>query len=155
MHKIGAIPFDVNGDEIAILFITSQTRGRWIFPKGTLENGENHHDGVKREAYEEAGIKGDVLDNFPITIPITKKTSNGVIKVPVTYYPLLVNQQLEEWPERERRQRHWALLRDASKTTDRGDFLHLINQFEQLSPWMLEISKGKTKIPRATPTQEQ
>ena len=155
MHKIGAIPFDINGNEIAILFITSQTRGRWIFPKGTLENGENHHGAVKREAYEEAGIKGDVLDNFPITIPITKKTSNGVIKVPVTYYPLFVREQLEEWPEQESRQRHWSLLRDASKATDRADFLHLINQFEQLSPWMLEISKGKTKMPQATPTQEQ
>ena len=145
MHKIGAIPFNIRGDQIAILFITSQTRGRWIFPKGTLEKGENHEAGVKREAYEEAGIKGDVLNDFPITIPITKQTNDGLIKIPVTYYPLLVREQLEEWPEREKRQRHWSLVSDATRATDRIDFLNLINQFDQLSPWILEISKSKTK----------
>ena len=145
MHKIGAIPFNIRGDQIAILFITSQTRGRWIFPKGTLEKGENQEAGVKREAYEEAGIKGDVLNNFPITIPITKQTNDGLIKIPVTYYPLLVREQLEEWPEREKRQRHWSLVSDATRATDRIDFLNLINQFDQLSPWILEISKNKIK----------
>lgn len=145
MHKIGAIPFNIRGKQIAILFITSQTHGRWVFPKGTLEKGENHEGGVKREAYEEAGIKGDVLNNFPITIPITKKTNDGLMKIPVTYYPLLVSEQLEEWPEREKRQRHWSLVSDATRLTDRIDFLNLINQFDQLSPWILEISKSKSK----------
>ena len=145
MHKIGAIPFNIRGKQIAILFITSQTHGRWVFPKGTLEKGGNHEAGVKREAYEEAGIKGDVLNNFPITIPITKKTNDGLMKIPVTYYPLLVSEQLEEWPEREKRQRHWSLVSDATRVTDRIDFLNLINQFDQLSPWILEISKSKSK----------
>mgnify|MGYP001192736133 CR=1 FL=1 len=28
-HKIGVIPFDISGDNIAIMFVTSQRRGRW------------------------------------------------------------------------------------------------------------------------------
>ena len=61
MHKIGAIPFNIRGKQIAILFITSQTHGRWVFPKGTLEKGENHEAGVKREAYEEAFAKIQIV----------------------------------------------------------------------------------------------
>ena len=39
-HKVGVIPFDIKGDRIAIMFVTSQGRGRWILPKGNLKNGE-------------------------------------------------------------------------------------------------------------------
>ena len=142
-HKVGVVPFDIRGDQIAILFVTSHTRGRWIFPKGTLEEGENHLQTAKREAYEEAGVTGEFLENFPITLPITKKNNYGVVKIPVTYYPLLVTEQLEDWPEKKTRQRHWSLLSNANKVTDRADFLQLINQFNQLSLWILETAKNK------------
>jgi 8-oxo-dGTP pyrophosphatase MutT (NUDIX family) len=145
-HKVGVIPFDIRGNKIAILFVTSQTRGRWIFPKGTLEEGEDHIKTALREAYEEAGISGDLLKDFPITLPITKKYNHDVIKVPVTYYPLLVTKQLEDWPEKETRQRHWSLLSNANKVTDRADFLQLINQFDQLSLWILETAKNKKEL---------
>lgn len=38
--KIGVIPFDVSGDRIAVMFVTSQKRGRWILPKGNLKSGD-------------------------------------------------------------------------------------------------------------------
>lgn len=34
MHRVGVLPFDVTEQDIAMLFITSKTRGRWIPPKG-------------------------------------------------------------------------------------------------------------------------
>ena len=46
-HKIGVIPFDISGDNIAIMFVTSQRRGRWILPKGNLKSGESHKKGCK------------------------------------------------------------------------------------------------------------
>ena len=41
MQRIGSIPFDVKDDQIALLFVTSQTRGRWILPKGLAKEGES------------------------------------------------------------------------------------------------------------------
>ena len=41
MHKVGAIPFEIQNDRIALLFVTSQRRGRWIFPKGELKKKES------------------------------------------------------------------------------------------------------------------
>ena len=56
-HKIGVIPFDISGDNVAVMFVTSQRRGRWILPKGNLKSGESQKKGCKREAFEEAGVK--------------------------------------------------------------------------------------------------
>ena len=95
-HKIGAIPFDIKNDRIALLFVTSQGRGRWIFPKGKLEKGESHKQGCKREAFEEAGVKGFVIDDAPLTNLITKSTKDRTTDVAVTYYPLYVEEQFDE-----------------------------------------------------------
>ena len=73
-HKIGVIPFDVNNNRLAIMFVTSQKRGRWILPKGNLKDNETHKQGCKREAFEEAGIKGKLLKDYPITAVISKTT---------------------------------------------------------------------------------
>ncbi|MGB2166809.1 MAG: NUDIX hydrolase [Candidatus Puniceispirillales bacterium] len=143
IHKIGAIPFAVKDDRIAILFITSQQRGRWILPKGNLKMKESHKKGCKREAFEEAGVKGKILKHFPLTILISKLIDRQMDKVAVTYYPLLVTKQYDDWPEASKRQRHWSLLEDAPRVTDREDYLNVIRQFGAIKPWVLETSKHK------------
>ena len=135
-HKIGAIPFKKKGDLFAVLFVTSQTRGRWILPKGRLKPNESHEEGCKREAMEEAGVIGKVLNDFPITLLITKSVEGTLEKVPVTYYPFVVQEQFDEWPEKQKRDRHWALLSDVTKVASREDYLSLLKLFENLTPWI-------------------
>lgn len=155
MHKVGIIPFDMKANAIAVLFVTSQTRGRWVLPKGAMAEGESHVDTCHREGFEEAGVRGKVLADFPITALIGKKTVTGVKNVPVTYYPYLVREQLDDWPEADKRQRHWALLRDAAKVVHREDLLGLIKQFEALAPWIRTVAEPyKSSQPAAlTPAQ--
>ncbi|MEJ2327286.1 MAG: NUDIX hydrolase [Chromatiaceae bacterium] len=155
MHRVGIIPFDTRGEEIAILFVTSQTRGRWILPKGKQESGESHLDACTREGFEEAGVRGPVLENFPITAPVTKQTKNGKLRVAVTYYPLLVTEQLDDWPERDKRQRHWALLEDAPRVAFREDFLSVLELFGSLRPWIIEHAEAhkSAKQEALTPAQ--
>lgn len=140
MHKVGAIPFALKKDQIAVLFVTSQKRGRWIVPKGNLMAGESHKKAANREAFEEAGVKGRLLKDFPVTCLISKSTSHGLTHNPVTFYPLLVEKQLDKWPEDKVRERHWALLRDAGRVVSREDYLALVRVFEQLSPWIIKSS---------------
>ncbi len=126
---------------MALLFVTSQTRGRWILPKGLAKQGETHAQTCERESFEEAGIKGIVMENFPVTVSINKQSEDGKKAIPVTYYPLLVEDQYDEWPEMNKRERHWALLNDASKVTYREDYLGLIKSFEAIAPWVKEAAK--------------
>ena len=142
-HKVGVIPFDINGDKLAILFVTSQRRGRWILPKGDLLKGESHKKGCKREVFEEAGVEGNILTDFPITLLISKSAKHGINDVVVTYYPMLVSKQFDEWPEQPKRERHWALLDDAPRVTDREDFRLVINQFAAIKPLILKTAKHK------------
>jgi len=142
MHRVGIIPFDTRDSDVAILFVTSQTRGRWILPKGKIEAGETHVQACHREGFEEAGVKGVVLDDFPITVVVTKLTGKGKREVPVTYYPFLVIEQVDDWPEKDKRQRHWALLEDAPRVAYREDLLPLIKQFDDLRAWITESANS-------------
>ena len=140
MHRVGIIPFDIKDETIAVLFVTSQTRGRWILPKGRIKPGESQVEACHREGFEEAGVRGIVLEDFPATVVIGKKTDRGLQNVPVTYYPLLVGEQFDDWPEQSKRQRHWALIEDAPKVAYRVDYLNLVHQFQALKPWIIEVA---------------
>ena len=140
MHRIGIVPFDIKNQLTALLFVTSMTRGRWILPKGLAKSKESHSDTCHREGFEEAGVRGEVMQDYPITVLITKTTNSGMQRIPVTYYPYLVTKQEDKWPEADRRQRHWTLIQDAAKVAYRDDFLGLIKQFQALEPWIREAA---------------
>lgn len=138
MHRVGIIPFDTQGERVAVLFVTSQTRGRWILPKGKRKSDETQLDACRREGYEEAGVKGVILSDFPCTVVIGKQGRYRKQDVVVTYYPFFVQTQVDDWPEKDKRQRHWALLEDAPKVAYKEDYLGVIEQFQQLRPWIIK-----------------
>src|SRR3546814_14109348 len=83
------------------------------------------------------------------------------LPISVTYYPFLVTEQFDEWPEKDRRQRHWALIEDAPRVAYREDLLPLIKQFEDLRPWIIEaVGQYRSSQPeeltpaRGTPTPD-
>jgi 8-oxo-dGTP pyrophosphatase MutT (NUDIX family) len=141
-HRVGIIPFEVKNDLVAIMFVTSQTRGRWIFPKGKQAPEESHIQTCLREGFEEGGVRGVVLDSFPITVVITKRSGSEKFNMPVTYYPFLVTEQVDDWPEAEKRERHWVLLGDASRVAFKEDILLLVEQFKELLPWIKEDAES-------------
>lgn len=152
MHRVGIIPFDTRDRDVAILFVTSQTRGRWILPKGTRKRGETHLDTCHREGFEEAGVKGVVIEDYPMTVLVTKQTPTGKRVVPVTYYPFLVTEQVDDWPEKSRRQRHWALIEDAPRVAYREDLVPLLKQFDALRAWIIEAADQYRSARQEAPT---
>ena len=151
-HRVGIIPFDVKGDDIALLFVTSQTRGRWILPKGKQEPGESAIETCHREGFEEAGVRGRVLENYPLTIVVTKQTDDGKLRLPVTYYPFLVTEQADEWPEKSKRLRHWSLIEDAPRVAYREDFHSLLKRLDELRPWITETASAHKRQQQEVPT---
>lgn len=148
MHRVGIIPFDIRDDLLAILFVTSQTRGRWILPKGKRKKGESHMDACLREGFEEAGVRGVVLEDFPMTHVVTKLSDTGKLEIPVTYFPFLVTEQADDWPEKKFRQRHWALLEDAPRVAYPEDFHLVLGQFDALGRWIREAARERKPQPQ-------
>lgn len=141
MEKVGIIPFQIQGNKLAVLFVTSQTRGRWILPKGNVKKKETPIETCHREGFEESGVKGEVLDQYPITVVVGRQTDDGLVHVPVTYYPFLVTSQHDDFPEKNQRVRHWALIDDAPKVAYREDFSVLIQIIKDLKPWLIEAGE--------------
>jgi 8-oxo-dGTP pyrophosphatase MutT (NUDIX family) len=114
-RQAGAIPYTIVQGQVVFLLVTSRRSGRWIFPKGELAEGMTPWELAAHEAYEEAGVKGEV-DTKPIGSYRTMKTfSIRRQPIVVDLYPLRVQEQLEEWPEKEQRHRHWAILPEAKR----------------------------------------
>ena len=43
-----------------VLLVSSKNGNRWTFPKGTIEPGETSFQAAAREAFEEAGVQGEI-----------------------------------------------------------------------------------------------
>lgn len=113
--QFGAIPYRHVDGEIVFLIITSRGTGKWIFPKGGLIAGLSPTESAAQEAYEEAGVRGNI-GALSVGSYRTLKTRSGVeTLVPVQMYPLEVAEQLDDWPERGERRRHWVTLGEARR----------------------------------------
>ena len=107
--QYGAIPYRVVDNEVVFLMITSRRSANWVFPKGSLKAGQSPQEAAAMEAFEEAGVRGEVADQ-PVGAYLHPRNNKPDSVVRVELFPMLVTEQLDAWPEEAERFRHWALL---------------------------------------------
>ena len=95
-----------------ILLVTSRDRGRWIVPKGWIEDDEDGGEAAAREAWEEAGIRGRLTSSRPIGSYryVKERNRRGDVECDVDVY--LIDEVCEQakWPEMKQRKRRWTPL---------------------------------------------
>lgn len=111
-RQFGAIPYRRTADGLEFLLITSRRTGRWIFPKGGRIGWLSPAACAAQEAYEEAGVEGVVAAGPVGTYRGSKQRPEGEIGIEVELYPLEVEVELDDWPERGERRRRWAGLEE-------------------------------------------
>ncbi|MEX2249902.1 MAG: NUDIX hydrolase [Parvibaculum sp.] len=114
-RQVGAIPYAVIDGKVAVLLVTSRRTGRWIFPKGSLIDGLTPAEAAAREAFEEAGVEGEIAAAPLGAYSGYKRRGLRPLPIEVDLYPLRVATQHEDWPEKNERRRHWASLTEARK----------------------------------------
>lgn len=105
-----ALPWRRTGvGAVEVLLITSRETRRWVVPKGWPIKGLKSPQTAAREAFEEAGVVGEV-DKKKIGIFHYDKylRSGRLQKVRVAVYPLKVTAECEAWPEMLQREKLWA-----------------------------------------------
>ncbi len=107
----GVIPFRYHADELELLVITSSAGRRWIFPKGIVEPNMTPQESAATEAFEEAGVEGNVLEPALGSYDTRKWDRDWT----VTMYPLEVTVEHKRWREKEFRERMWVSPRKARK----------------------------------------
>jgi phosphohistidine phosphatase len=123
------IPFRFINNRIEILLITSINSGKWIIPKGIIEENLSAQESAAKEAYEEAGVKGDVIDTLVGEYSYDKW--GGTCQVQV--YPLYVREIFDDWLESGERERRWVSLDLAKKLVSKQELKKLIKDFADIS----------------------
>ncbi|MFN4297717.1 MAG: NUDIX hydrolase [Brevundimonas sp.] len=127
----GAIPYAWSDDEPTYLLITSRRTGRWIFPKGVVEPDMTPSASAAKEAWEEAGVRG-LIDNTAVGTYRTEKVERHSTRmIAVDLYPLRVDDQAGDWPERRSRRRHWATHRQARRLIDNPELLAVLDRLHE------------------------
>lgn len=98
-----AVPFRVVDGRAEVLLITSRKGKRWIVPKGVIDLGKTASEAAANEAFEEAGVRGQILES-PVGEYSYEKWG-GTCRVQV--FLLKVETVLDEWPEGGERDREW------------------------------------------------
>uniref|UniRef100_A0ACD5ZII5 Uncharacterized protein n=2 Tax=Avena sativa TaxID=4498 RepID=A0ACD5ZII5_AVESA len=105
---VGCIPYLVRDDgELEVLVISSQKGHGMMFPKGGWELDESMDDAARREALEEAGVRGEtgsLLGYWHYKSRRYDQTYEGYM------FPLHVTDELQQWPEMTSRKRTWATV---------------------------------------------
>lgn len=108
-RQVAALCWRPGHGGVEVLLITSLGSKRWILPKGWAENGMTLAEAAAREAYEEAGVRGEVAPQPVGRYHYLKEKKNGGGGVPCTaeVFPLRVTAELDDWPEKGARRMAW------------------------------------------------
>lgn len=138
--QAAALPFILDEGRLQVMLITSRDTGRWIIPKGWLKKNMSPSELAALEAYEEAGLKG-LISNKPVgEYDYLKRMDDGSdVKCTVTVYPLLVEKQVKNWPEKSEREYRWTTPDKAAKLADDNGLADLLRGF---TPKKSQIKKS-------------
>ncbi|MBP1850497.1 NUDIX hydrolase [Rhizobium halophytocola] len=100
---------------IEVLLLTSRDTGRWVIPKGWPMRGKKSHAVAEREAWEEAGVKGNVEREPYGFYSYQKKLRTGLhVTCRVQTHLLEVREMEKNFPERASRRLEWVSCQEAA-----------------------------------------
>jgi len=117
-----AVPYRVVRGRIEVCMVTTMRRRRWTFPKGLVEHGDTLPQTALKEAWEEAGLRGDIIGGALGTYAHRKRGQD----VRVTAHLMQVRESRTVWPEAELRERRWVGVAEALEHLGRVEQCELL-----------------------------
>ncbi|WP_269716724.1 NUDIX hydrolase [Caulobacter sp. NIBR2454] len=128
-QQYGALPFRLR-DGLEILLITSRETQRWVIPKGWPMERKTPAGAAATEAWEEAGVKGEVSETSIGAYRYDKVLRKSeVLRCRVDVFPLRVLVQTIAWPESDQRTVRWTNPEDAAASVAEPELAQLIRDF--------------------------
>ena len=145
-QQYGVIPWrTAKSGELRIMLVTSRGKGRWIVPKGWQEPDRAPYMSAALEAFEEAGVIGEVVPRPLATFEyLTVSDTLDEERRLVTLFSMHVVGTLTNWPERHQRKRRWFGLAEAANVVDDPELASVIAALDR-DPGILK--KGGTLVP--------
>ena len=114
VEQSGVIPYRIMDGKMEVMLITSSASKRWVIPKGLIEPNMTPEDSAAKEAWEEAGVLGQVFPNLMGIYEYYKSGCTWQVDV----FLLQVETVVENWPEAYKRKRQWVSIPKAIKRVD-------------------------------------
>jgi len=112
-----ALPFRLSKNgKPEVLLVTTGPRGRWGIPKGKAEPYLTFDQNAAKEAFEEAGVIGQVARLSSGKFRTSKRRPGDTERLlEVWVYMLAVERIADDWPEKARRRIKWVRAKAAAK----------------------------------------
>jgi 8-oxo-dGTP pyrophosphatase MutT (NUDIX family) len=128
-QQYAALPWR-QAPSLEMLLITSRETRRWVIPKGWPIPGKSAAESAAQEAYEEAGIRGEMSARAIGHYGYRKRLQGGAKKrFRVDVFAMEVTEVLDLWPEAHERARHWLSPAEAAIRVDEPELAVLIRTF--------------------------
>ncbi len=128
IEQAGAIVYRRHGAVQFLLVRSKRTPEHWIFPKGHIEAGESADAAALREAREEAGVEGRIVDRLYPAV----RFEWGADQVQVKYFLVECTALVDD---HEPREQVWLPPKEALKRVTHDDARQLLETaLEKLRP---------------------
>lgn len=111
LAQASVIPFRWRDGELEFCLITSIRARKWGFPKGIIDPGETAIEAALKEAWEEAGLRGQVVGEALGRYQYEKWGQTLDVEV----FLMRVESAAEDWLEAQQRERRWADVEEAKQ----------------------------------------
>lgn len=109
-----------------VCLVTSRGGKRWVLPKGLIDPGQTPPRAAAAEAWEEAGLTGE-LSAEPVGC--YRYVKFGATHV-VTVFLMAVLGEAAVWPERGERRREWVTPAEAARRVDEPELKAILLALE-------------------------
>ncbi|WP_419759538.1 NUDIX hydrolase [Acidisoma sp.] len=131
LKQLAALPVATIDGRTQVLLITSRETRRWIIPKGHPEKNREASALASQEAFEEAGVSGNIQPEPIGCYPSSKRLPSGkCLPCKVTVFRLDVTRHLEDWKEKGERERRWLPLAEAAALAEDGGLGEFLAQLD-------------------------
>ncbi|MEM1298270.1 MAG: NUDIX domain-containing protein, partial [Pseudomonadota bacterium] len=109
-EQAGVLAWLPDTDPVQFAIVTSRRTGRWVFPKGSVDDDMTPQEAAAQEAFEEAGLEGVVAPEPIGAYRCPKIRPPWIWTVEVTLYAMRVDKMLDDWLEIDQRTRNFVDL---------------------------------------------
>lgn len=119
------VPYRIHEGDLQVLIVSSSKNKHWVVPKGIHDPGLSAQESAANEAFEEAGVEGDVLEEELGRYSYPKWDATCEVSV----YAMEVTNELstEDWEE-SHRMRRWVLAESAAQLVKNQDLAGIVGR---------------------------
>jgi 8-oxo-dGTP pyrophosphatase MutT (NUDIX family) len=129
--QFAALPWRISeGGTRQVMLLTSRETRRWVIPKGWPMKKRKPAEVASQEAYEEAGLIGQIVGKRPLgRFHYEKRVGKEAILCQVQVFLFRVERQLGDWPEKSQRETKWFEAGKAASLVEEGGLAEIIDRF--------------------------